>query len=320
MATSTARTPSRSSKASRPCGVGPACTSARPTYRGLHHLVWEIVDNSIDEAMAGHATHIEIRIQPDGSLRNTDNGRGVPVGMQKQTGRDALEVVHTVLHAGGKFGGGGYKVSGGLHGVGVSVVNALSEWLTRRDRPRWQGLGPGVPSRRPGRTGPAHRSVAWPPRHDHRVHARQPGVRHHRLQLRHHRPACPGVRVPDQGRPHPPRGRAQSIRSARSPSMFEGGIASFVRHLNKDRETLGNRPIAIERKDGTTSIEVAIQYNDGYAETVLAFANNIHTSTAAPTSRASVRRSPAASTTGRDARGSSRTPRTTCRATMSGRD
>src|SRR5829696_3929748 len=126
--------------------------------RGLHHLIWEVVDNSIDEAMAGHASWIELRLRADGSVVNRDNGRGVPVGRHKQTGTDALEVVHTVLHAGGKFGGGGYKVSGGLHGVGVSVVNALSEWLyveSARDGKVWrQEYERGKPKKAVSKIGP----------------------------------------------------------------------------------------------------------------------------------------------------------------------
>ena len=125
--------------------------------RGLHHLVWEVVDNSIDEAMAGYATRIDVTIAIDGTVTVSDDGRGVPVG-RHATGKDALEVVHTVLHAGGKFGGGGYKVSGGLHGVGVSVVNALSEWLrveTARDGYIWaQEYVRGKPSTAVSKVGP----------------------------------------------------------------------------------------------------------------------------------------------------------------------
>ena len=145
-ATTAPRT-SRSSRASIRCASGPACTSARPGLAGLHHLIWEVVDNSVDEAMAGYCTRIAVTLLADGGCRVDDNGRGIPVdpypsGPHK--GKSAAEVVLTVLHAGGKFGGEGYKVSGGLHGVGVSVVNALSERLARRGRPRRPALPPGV--------------------------------------------------------------------------------------------------------------------------------------------------------------------------------
>ena len=244
--------------------------------RGLHQLVWEIVDNSIDEAMAGHASRIELTINADGSVTNTDNGRGVPVGKQKQTGRDALEVVHTVLHAGGKFGGGGYKVSGGLHGVGVSVVNALSEWLKvesafggklwrqeyERGKPTTKVTEAGSSNGRSGTT------TSFKP---------DPQVLEtldwnfdtisQRLRESAYLNKGLWIKFTDE-RPTPPREKS---------FYFEGGLISFVRHLNRGRDVLHPRPIYAERRDGSTQVEVAIQYNDGYAESVFAFANNINT-------------------------------------------
>ncbi len=180
--------------------------------RGLHHLVWEVVDNSIDEAMAGHATHVEVRMLEDGSVRVTDDGRGVPVG-RHPSGKDALEIVHTVLHAGSKFGGGGYKVSGGLHGVGVSVVNALSESLrveSARDGSVWaQEYSRGVPTTPVLKVGPQGRS----PRHDYHLQGRSRGLRVHRVLLRHHRPASARVGLSEQGALDPPAGRSSRTRT-----------------------------------------------------------------------------------------------------------
>jgi len=241
--------------------------------RGLHHLVWEVVDNSIDEAMAGHATHVEVRILEDGSVRVTDDGRGVPVG-RHPSGKDALEIVHTVLHAGSKFGGGGYKVSGGLHGVGVSVVNALSETLrveSARDGFVWaQEYSRGIP------TTPVHKVG---PQADRRgtttIFKADPQVFEtiefsfdtvaQRLRESAYLNKGLWIRLLDD--------RADRERSF----YFEGGLVSFVRHLNKNKETLNNRPIYVERREASTSIEVALQYNDSYAENVFSFANNINT-------------------------------------------
>jgi len=244
--------------------------------RGLHHLVWEVVDNSIDEAMAGHATRIEVRIQRDGSVLTRDDGRGVPVGMQRQTGKDALEVVHTVLHAGGKFGGGGYKVSGGLHGVGVSVVNALSEWLrveSARDGKIWgQDYVRGAPTAPVRLIGPSQGRTGT---------------------TTHFKPDAEVFETLDFGFDTIAQRMRESaylnkgiwialhderVEPAREKSFyFEGGLISFVRHLNKGKDVLHARPVYVERKDGPTAIEVALQYNDSFTETVLAFANNINT-------------------------------------------
>ena len=241
--------------------------------RGLHHLVWEVVDNSIDEAMAGYAKEIRVTIAPDGLVEVVDDGRGVPVG-KHATGKDALEVVHTVLHAGGKFGGGGYKVSGGLHGVGVSVVNALAEWL-RVETARDGGVY-AQEYRRGKPLGPVKKIAPQGDRRGTRTQFRADPEMFETTEysfetisqrLRESAYLTKGVWITfvDQ--------REDRERSFH----FEGGLQSFVRHLNRNKEALHSRPIYVERREGGTLVEVALQYNDTYTESVLAFANNINT-------------------------------------------
>jgi DNA gyrase subunit B len=243
--------------------------------RGLHHLIHEVVDNSVDEALAGHCDRVEITIHADGRVSIVDNGRGIPVDTVKATGKSALETVLTVLHAGGKFGGGGYKVSGGLHGVGVSVVNALSEHLraeVRRDGGRFvQEFRRGIPQGKLRRAGTSERSergttISFLPdatifdslNYDFPTLAQR------------FREMCyltKGLRI-----------RFVDERDDREYSFyFEGGIVSFVRHLNKNRQVVHARPIYAERQVNGINVEVALQYFDGQAESAYFFANNINT-------------------------------------------
>jgi DNA gyrase subunit B len=251
--------------------------------RGLHQLVWEVVDNSIDEAMASVATRIEVTIHADGQVEVVDDGRGIPVG-RHSSGKDALQVVHTVLHAGGKFGGGGYKVSGGLHGVGVSVVNALSSAMrveVLREGKRWtQEYSRGKPRgpvKQSGGAREANRGLEpWIRRHGTRTLFTPDAEIFEDLdfswelianRLRESAYLNKGLWI-----------RLRDERVDREKNFyFEGGVTSFVRHLNRRRDVLNARPIHVERMVGSTSVEVALQYNDGFAETVLPFANNIHT-------------------------------------------
>jgi DNA gyrase subunit B len=241
--------------------------------RGLHHLVWEVVDNSIDEAMAGYASSIQVTIAMDGTVTVQDDGRGVPVG-KHSTGKDAMEVVHTVLHAGGKFGGGGYKVSGGLHGVGVSVVNALSEWMRvesardghvfAQEYKRGKPLGPvkkiGPQGARKGTRTSFRADADMFETTDYEFDTIS-----QRLRESAYLNKRVWITLVDERRD-----RERSF-------YFEGGLQSFVRHLNRNKEALHNRPIYVDRKEGGTAVEVALQYNDSYTENVLAFANNINT-------------------------------------------
>ena len=245
--------------------------------QGLHHLVYEIVDNAIDEALAGFCTHIEVELLPDNVVRVRDNGRGIPVDIQPKLGIPAVTVVFTVLHAGGKFGGGGYKVSGGLHGVGASVVNALSTWLeveVRRDGRCWkQRFEYGKATGDLYDAGPADESGTTV------TFAADPAIFETTLydyetlltRLREQAFLNAGVRITFTDR--------RSDEPVSESMCYEGGIKSFVDYIHKRRgvEVLHDEIIYISGEQNGQMAEVAMQYNDTYNELVLSFANNIHT-------------------------------------------
>ena len=242
---------------------------------GLHHLVYEIVDNAIDEALAGYCTEITVTINPGDTITVTDNGRGIPVDIQKQTGRPALEVVYTVLHAGGKFGGGGYKVSGGLHGVGASVVNALSEWLevqVQKDgriyEMKFSRGGITQEMKILGDTDQTGTAVTFKPdpeMFDTLVYDYE--TLHTRMREQAFLNAGLRITITD-ARP----GQEQS-----DSMCYEGGIREFVTWLNRNKTALHEEVIYLAGAKGDSTAEVALQYNDSYNETLVSFANDIHT-------------------------------------------
>ena len=243
---------------------------------GLHHLVWEIVDNSIDEALAGFATHIEIEITKENHIRVTDDGRGIPVDIQEKTGRPAVETVFTVLHAGGKFGGGGYKVSGGLHGVGASVVNALSTELTvqvfKDGNIYEQSYSRGAvleDLKIIGKTDKHGTSVYFVP--DPEIFQETTVFDFDKLANRVRELAFlnKGLKLTiTDFRPEEPLTKS---------FCYEGGIKSYVEHLNKSKQVLFEEPIYVEGEQDGIQVEVAMQYTTGYHTNLLSFTNNIHT-------------------------------------------
>lgn len=242
--------------------------------KGLHHLVWEVVDNSIDEALAGYCTKIEVTVHEDNSITVVDNGRGIPVGIQEKMKRPAVEVVMTVLHAGGKFGGEGYKVSGGLHGVGVSVVNALSTSLVvtvKRDgHIHQQEYRRGVPQADLeiiGDTEETGTTIRFQP--DPEVFTETTEYDYDTLLSRIRELAFlnKGIQMV-----------LTDERTGQSETFkYDGGIKEFVEYLNRNREKMHEQPIYVEGSKDYITCEVALQYNDSYTENIYSFANNIHT-------------------------------------------
>ena len=245
--------------------------------RGLHHLVWEIVDNSVDEALAGYCDDIEIIIHEDNSVSVRDDGRGMPTGVHPKTGVSTVETIFTVLHAGGKFGGGGYKVSGGLHGVGASVVNALSEWLevkVYRDgkiyHQRFEKGGHPVMSLEvigdcdPNRTGT---TVTFKP--DPQIFEETTVFNYEILKSRTRELAFlnKGLRI-----------ILSDLRTgAKDEFLYNGGLIEYVKLLNTNKKTVHDDIVYVEGAEDNISIEVAMQYNDGYSSNIYSFTNNIHT-------------------------------------------
>lgn len=243
--------------------------------KGLHHLVWEIVDNSIDEALAGHCSEINVSIEKDNSITVVDNGRGIPVDIQEKMGRPAVEVIMTVLHAGGKFGGGGYKVSGGLHGVGASVVNALSTELEvfvhLHGKIHYIKFERGVVTTELkviGETDRTGTTIHFKP--DPEIFTETTEYDYETLANRIRELAFLN------------RGLMITIEDKREENkkneyMYEGGIKSYVEHLNRSKEVLHEEPIYIEGERDGINVEVSIQYNEGFTSNIYSFANNINT-------------------------------------------
>ena len=246
--------------------------------RGLHHLVYEIVDNSIDEALAGHCSHIEVAIEEGNIIKVTDNGRGIPTGIHPKMGIPAVEVVFTILHAGGKFGGGGYKVSGGLHGVGASVVNALSEWLHvevldgkkrhtlsfERGDAKHKMISEDFISEETGTTVrfKADDTIFETLEYEYDILLK-------RLREQAFLNAGVKIKISDT--------RSSSEEQKSNTLYYEGGIKEFVTHVNRNKTALFNDVIYVSVDRKTSMAEIAIQYNDSYNENILSFANNIST-------------------------------------------